>query len=332
MSSELAIYKQNRIAQLNATFRTNLERLNINLSNNIRVVQNSRIRNKTIIINHLIVSYRNTLSNLINSLNSSIKIINLYKPEFNVIKTNNKKAILIGINYLNTPYELSGCINDTHKINTLLTNYGFTSINLLTDLTINKPTKQNILNELKNMLINSSTGDILFFYFSGHGSYTYDMKNDETDGRDEMIIRCDIQGVLDDDIKYILKTYMKKDVTLIGLFDSCHSGTMFDLKYCYLDSNNYDKYSENDKVSECNGNVIMISGCMDSQTSTESLIDNKVQGAMTWSFIEAINNTPNLSWRELLTNMRTSLKNSSFTQIPQLSTDSFYDIDSKLFI
>ncbi len=332
MSNELAMYKQNRIAQLNATFRTNLERLNINLSNNIRVVQNSRIRNKTIIINNLIVSYRNTLSNLINSLNSSIKIINLYKPEFNVIKTNNKKALLIGINYINTPYELSGCINDTDKINTLLTNHGFTSINLLTDLTTNKPTKLNILNELKNILINSSTGDILFFYFSGHGSYTYDMSNDETDRRDEMIISCDLQGVLDDEIKAILTTYMKKDVTLIGLFDSCHSGTMFDLKYCYLDSNNYDKYSENDKVSECNGNVIMISGCMDSQTSAESLIDNKIQGAMTWSFIEAINKTPNLSWRELLKNMRTSLKNSSFTQIPQLSTDSFYDIDSKLFI
>lgn len=332
MSNELAIYKQNRIAQLNATFRTNLERLKINLSNNIRVVRNSRIRNKTIIINILIISYRNTLSNLIKSLNSSIKIINLYKPEFNVIKTNNKKALLIGINYINTPYELSGCINDTDKINTLLTNYGFTSINLLTDLTTNKPTKQNILNELKNMLINSTTGDILFFYFSGHGSYTYDMSNDETDRRDEMIISCDLQGVLDDEIKSILTTYMKKDVTLIGLFDSCHSGTMFDLKYCYLDSNNYDKYSENDKVSECNGNIIMISGCMDSQTSAESLIDNKVQGAMTWSFIEAINKTPNLSWRELLKNMRTSLKNSSFTQIPQLSTDSFYDIDSKLFI
>jgi hypothetical protein len=332
MSNELAMYKQNRIAQLNATFRTNLERLNINLSNNIRVVQNSRIRNKTIIINNLIVSYRNTLSNLINSLNSSIKIINLYKPEFNVIKTNNKKALLIGINYINTPYELSGCINDTDKINTLLTNHGFTSINLLTDLTTNKPTKLNILNELKNILINSSTGDILFFYFSGHGSYTYDMSNDETDRRDEMIISCDLQGVLDDEIKAILTTYMKKDVTLIGLFDSCHSGTMFDLKYCYLDSNNYDKYSENDKVSECNGNVIMISGCMDSQTSAESLIDNKIQGAMTWSFIEEINKTPNLSWRELLKNMRTSLKNSSFTQIPQLSTDSFYDIDSKLFI
>jgi hypothetical protein len=76
----------------------------------------------------------------------------------------------------------------------------------------------------------------------------------------------------------------------------------------------------------------MISGCMDSQTSVETVIDNKTQGAMTWSFIEAINKTPNLSWRELLKNMRTSLKNSSFTQIPQLSTDSFYDIDSKLFI
>jgi len=125
---------------------------------------------------------------------------------------------------------------------------------------------------------------------------------------------------------------MKREVTVVGLFDSCHSGTMFDLKFNYLDSNNFDNYFENNKISECNGNVIMISGCMDVQTSTEAFIDNKLQGAMTWSFIECINKTPNASWRELLKSMRDLLKSSSFSQVPQLSTDSFYDIDSKIFI
>jgi hypothetical protein len=332
MSSDLQTYKQNRINQLNKNFNLNLARLNTALAINIRNVQVSRLRNKPALINSLIAKYNNDVKNLRNQLNLAINSINSFKPEFNITKTNNKKALLIGINYINTPYALTGCIDDTNRMKDILTQHGFSEYKILTDYTTIKPTKTNILNGLKDMLKNAQTGDVLFFYFSGHGSYTYDRNNDETDGKDEMIISSDLQGVLDDEIKNILSTNMKREVTIIGLFDSCHSGTMFDLKFNYLDSNNYDKYSENEKVSECNGNVIMISGCMDSQTSAEAFINSKVQGAMTWSFIECINKTPNLSWRELLKSMRDLLKTSSFTQIPQLSTDSFYDIDSKVFI
>jgi hypothetical protein len=147
-----------------------------------------------------------------------------------------------------------------------------------------------------------------------------------------MLVSLDLQSVLDDELKSILKNHLSREITIIGLFDSCHSGTILDLKYNYLDSDNYDNYFENNNVSECQGNVIMISGCTDSQTSAEALIENKAQGALTWCFIDSINKTPNCSWRELLKKMRDSLKSSGFSQIPQLSTDSFYDIDSKIFI
>jgi hypothetical protein len=332
MSNELSIYKQNRINELYKNINNVVARLHFTLVNNIRSIQNSRLNNKQSRINVLIAKYNSDVNVIKNSLANAIENINKFKPEFNVTKPNNKKALLIGINYINTPYELSGCINDTNKMKEFLTSCGFNSFQILTDLTPLKPTKQNILNEFKNMIVNAVSGDILFFHFSGHGSYTYDRNGDETDGKDEMIVSSDLQGVLDDELKSILSNHMKREVTIVGLFDSCHSGTILDLKFNYLDSNNYDKYAENDKASECNGNVIMISGCMDSQTSAEAFIDNKAQGAMTWYFIESINKTPNCSWRELLKYMRSSLKNSSFTQIPQLSTDSFYDIDSKLFI
>jgi hypothetical protein len=332
MSNELATYKQNRINKLNSIFKNTLARLNSTLVKNIRSIQVSRIRNKPLHIKTLISKYNRDVINLRNKLNVNINVINSFTPEFNITKINNKKALLIGINYINTPYALSGCIDDTDRMKEVLTQHGFNEFKILTDLTSIKPTKQTILNEFKNMIVNANSGDILFFYFSGHGSYTYDRNNDETDRRDEMIISSDLKGVLDDDLKSTLSNNMKREVTVIGLFDSCHSGTMFDLKFNYLDSNNYDKYSENEKVSECNGNVIMISGCMDAQTSAEALIDNKAQGALTWSFIETINKTPNSSWRELLKSMRDLLKTNSFSQIPQLSTDSFYDIDNKIFI
>ena len=334
MSSELQIYKRNRTNELTSAFNSNVARLNSSLVINIRNIQRSRLRNKTAVINSLISQYNNNVNALRNNLNSNIQKINSFIPEFSVVKETikNKKALLIGINYLDTPYALSGCIDDTTRMKDLLSLHSFNDFQILTDLTDIKPTKQNILNQLQNLINNAASGDLLFFYFSGHGSYTYDRNNDETDGRDEMLVSLDLQPIIDDELKSILQNSMKRELTIIGLFDSCHSGTILDLKYNYLDTNNYDNYSENNKVSECQGNVIMISGCMDSQTSAEALINNKAQGALKWSFIESINKNPNCSWRELLKSMRDDLKNSNFSQIPQLSTDSFYDIDSKMFI
>ena len=334
MSAELDAYKKNRINECNKIYYSNVVSLKSTLVKNYRSIVYSRLLNKRARINRLFADYIRNIKILRNKLNQSIRIINSFNPEFNVSKENikNKKALLVGINYLNTPYALSGCIDDTTRMKELLTSQGFDNFNILTDLTDVKPTKSNILNELKNLIINAKSGDVLFFYYSGHGSYTYDRNNDETDGRDEMLVSSDLQAVLDDELKSIIQTHLSSEITIVGLFDSCHSGTILDLKYNYLDSNNYDKYTENNKVSECQGNVIMISGCMDSQTSSEALIKNKVQGALTWSFIDCINKTPNSSWRELLKSMRDLLKTNYFEQIPQLSTDSFYDIDSKLFI
>jgi hypothetical protein len=334
MNKELDIYKQNRIKILNIEFKNKVIHLKNVLVDHIKKVQRSRNisnKNKQILITKLINIYNNKIINIKTNFNSKVDSIKNFKPVFNINQYNKKTALLIGINYINTPYQLSGCIDDTTRVKDLLTQRGFNNIKTLTDLTHTKPTKQNILNEFKEMILNADSGDILFFYFSGHGSYTYDKNNDEIDNRDEMIISLDMQGVLDDEFKNILSLNMKKNVTMVGLFDSCHSGTMFDLKFNYLDSTNYNKYTENNKVTECNGNVIMISGCTDSQTSVESYINDKAQGAMTWSFIECINKTPNTSWRELLKSMRDLLKSNSFKQLPQLSTDSFYDIDSNIF-
>lgn len=334
MSADLDKYKQNRINEFYKIFYSNVSSLNSTLVKNYRSIRYSRLRNKPARINRLLSDYNNSLSILRNNLNAFIQLVNSFNPEFNIINENikNKKALLVGINYLNTPYALTGCIDDTTRMKELLVSHGFNDFNILNDLTSVKPTKSNILNELKNLIINAKSGDVLFFYYSGHGSYTYDRNNDETDGRDEMLVSSDFQAVLDDELKAIIQTNLSSEITIIGLFDSCHSGTILDLKYNYLDSNNYDKYTENKQVSECQGNVIMISGCMDSQTSAEALIENKSQGALTWSFIDCINKTPNCSWRELLKSMRNLLKTSGFEQIPQLSTDSFYDVDSKLFI
>ena len=244
----------------------------------------------------------------------------------------NKNALLIGCNYNNSAYQLNGCINDVNNIKSMIKNVGFNNINILTDDTETKPNKSNILTELTKLLSNSNNNDLLFFSYSGHGSQLVDRNGDETDGRDEVMVPLDFNVITDDELKTVIQTYLKPNVTLFALFDCCNSGTVLDLKYQYLDSLNYDNYTENNKASDTLGNVIMISGCTDNQTSADAFINNTSQGAMTWAFIESVNSKPKLSWRELIQNMRKLLTNSQYTQIPQLSTGNSFNIDTKIFI
>ena len=333
MSSEIDQYKSNLISNLNQKFNNDKSILDKQLNNLINTVLRSNLRSniKLIKANQINASYKTQLNTLVDKYNNAKNQIITFQPK-KVDNIKNKNALLIGINYVGEQNELKGCINDVNNINTIFKNQGFNSITILTDNTAVKPTKLNILDAFKNLLINANSGDLLCVTYSGHGTYTLDINNDELDGYDELIIPLDLNPIKDDELKSIINMYLKADVTLFCLFDNCYSGTILDLKYTYLDSLNYDQYTENNKTSDTVGNVILISGCTDEQLSADAFINNMGQGAMSWSFIQSITANPTSSWRELIKNMRTLLKTSNFTQIPQLSTGQIFDIDSKIFI
>ena len=333
MSSDLDTYKQNRINENNAIFNNNVSRLYSVVVSNIRSVQRSRQSNnvKQRQINSLTNQYYSNVNSLKTNLDKRILSIKNYVPKIITINKN-KKALLIGINYTGTSNELYGCINDVNSIKERITKQGFSNINVITDLTTKKATRINILEGFKNLLMNCQAGDLLFFVYSGHGSYAIDRNGDEKDGRDELIVSCDLQGVLDDELKTLIQTYLKADVTLFALFDSCFSGSVLDLKYQFMDSLNYENFTENSKQLETLGNVFMISGCTDNQTSADAVFEGKANGAMTWSLLESLKQKPNINWRELVVNMRDLLKTSEFTQIPQFSCGTFENIDATVFI
>ena len=333
MSSDLDTYKQNRINENSAIFNNNVSRLYSVVVSNIISVQRSRQSNnvKQRQINSLVNQYYSNVNNLKTNLGKSILSIKNYVPK-KITINKNKKALLIGINYTGTSNELYGCINDVNSIKERITKQGFNNINVITDLTTKKATRINILEGFKNLLMNCQAGDLLFFVYSGHGSYAIDRNGDEKDGRDELIVSCDLQGVLDDELKTLIQTYLKADVTLFALFDSCFSGSVLDLKYQFMDSLNYENFTENSKQLETLGNIFMISGCTDNQTSADAVFEGKANGAMTWSLLESLKQKPNVNWRELVVNMRDLLKTSEFTQIPQFSCGTFENIDATVFI
>jgi hypothetical protein len=325
--------KQQRIRELVNNYNNNIKQTRTNYARLILNVSKSRNKQKVkkILVKQLQNSLNNALNNLKNNLNNDISSVNqLTLPT--IQPGNNKNALVIGINYTGTENQLNGCINDANNINDLLLSAGFKYISVLTDNSSKTPTRDNIINEFINLLSNSNSGDTLFLFYSGHGSYMNDNNGNEITKYDQLILPCDLNWIVDDELKNIIQTNLKPNVNLISLFDSCFSESVLDLRFQYQDSlfNNND--NENERESETNGNVIMISGCSDIQTSEDAVINNINQGALTWAFLQIFNSNPSQTWRQLLNGMRDLLKNNGFTQIPQLSSGKLMNIDAKVFI
>ncbi len=336
MDPHLEAYKKTKIDELVSSFNKSVTLLRAQLINNINTIQKSnklvsiRIKN----INTLNQQYNSIIVKLKQQFDINIKKVNLLTV-FPQRTTPNKYAVLIGINYRNTPNELYGCINDATNIkNMLQTKYGFNNFVFLTDDTINKPTKENIIHTFTKLLANSISGDSLFFSYSGHGTCTIDLNKDELDGQDEVIVPINATNIktciIDDELNKIIKTNLKPGVKLFALFDSCFSGTMLDLKY------NVDKLDNtiiNHNVSDTLGQVFMISGCNDKQYSADVVINNKATGAMTFSFIHTIEKYgTSITFKKLIENMRLFLTDNGLKQIPQLSSGKTIDINTQTIL
>lgn len=262
-----------------------------------------------------------------------------------------KIALLVGINYFGTESELNGCLNDIKTINKyLIEKLKFKDENIikLTDDNQNydlQPTKNNILNNLNNIIkkIKENNIEEFFLFYSGHGSSINDTNGDERDGKDEILIPVDyMMGniIKDDDINNILENIPEK-CKVFGLFDCCNSGTIMDLKYLFK-ANKNNVIENNLNNLDKKNNIIMISGCRDDQTSADFFNRNRNQyaGALTTSFINSCDKlkNDNIKFSHLLYLMRLYLKNGKFTQIPQISSNkkldnnSFYVKNSKMLI
>lgn len=77
--------------------------------------------------------------------------------------------------------------------------------------------------------------------------------------------------------------------------------------------------------------VVSISGCKDDQTSADASISGNATGAMSWSFITALQQNPNQTYLELLNNMRTLLQR-KYSQKPQLLVSHPMEIERIPFI
>jgi hypothetical protein len=312
------------------TYNANVASLVAYCNSQIASIQRSNLRPniKTQRIQQIRNLYNQNLQQLNKKRDSDIALVN-------ASLNNRTKALLVGIDYKGTPFQLNGCINDVTSITQFLLSKNIKSneIYSLTDNTSLKPTKRNILNSFTKMLKDASGGDQLVFFYSGHGSTVNKAKPNVFEKFDDVLLTIDFDYIIDDELNAVIQANLKPGVKLFVLFDCCHSGTMLDLKYNYaLDSsmNIIVDTTSSDTKSE----VYYISGCKDEQTSEESFINSKTQGALTWAFLQTVSNTSYniqssvLSWKTLVLSIRDNLKKYNFTQIPQFSSGLSCDVNT----
>lgn len=267
-----------------------------------------------------------------------------------------RTALLVGINYLNTESELNGCYNDVVNVSQYLRSvlgYSQANITMLTDgnrgvagASALPPTRQNILAGISALVDGMVAGDEVVFHYSGHGSLVRDTNGDESTGYDSCLCPVDYAApasagggiITDDEIRTLLINKVPRGARLYVILDCCHNGTGCDIRYKYEDYSlllsppsartpvwrTQQKAFANGKYADTAGEVFMISGCRDEQTSADAYINNSFAGALTYAVFAILranqSSIRTYSWSNLLRDVRYFMRVNRYSQIPQIMT------------
>lgn len=137
--------------------------------------------------------------------------------------------------------------------------------------------------EFKKCVNKVRNGETMVVLISGHGYQMRDNDGDEIDGMDEYIKTR--TGIIKDDMLrrvFITPLLTKPLCRFIGLVDTCHSGTMFDLDYSF-NGKNWIKDTKRDDIKV---DAISIGACRDNELDNCDVGTIGYGGALTIHLID----------------------------------------------
>lgn len=281
-----------------------------------------------------------------------IFIVFVFSPE---VFSQTKRALIIGIDKYepaetagkralrNKWSNLDGAVNDALSIKELLVSkFGFQEENIILLLdslrTSNiTATEENIISTIKEHLIEpAKKGDIVFFYYAGHGSQILNSRSPEKDKKDETIVpsdsylstKDDIRDIRDKELALLFNQLIDKGVILTLIFDSCHSGSIArgkddDYKERKLEPIEIDISDPGDfiKPEERQGGALVISAAQDYQTAKETKDENgHPHGAFTDAFLKALRTSSvNESASSIFSRIKAIVESTGRDQFPVLA-------------
>lgn len=161
-------------------------------------------------------------------------------------------ALLVGVSQyaVSSWPPLPGVANDVALMRETLLKRGFSSpdIRILAngfqaDWITGAPTRESLISEFRRMRKIAQKGDLVVFYFAGHGSQTPAWRGrgragEEPDGFDEIILMADAgpwlaeshsvtNAILDDEIdQEFISALRGNGINTVAIFDTCHAESM----------------------------------------------------------------------------------------------------------
>ncbi|KQS75967.1 caspase family protein [Rhizobium sp. Leaf383] len=248
------------------------------------------------------------------------------------------RAILVGVgNYENSDglsfRNLKGPPEDVAALRKVLEDRFRLKRGDTTLLTDGHATRKAIMDGVRETLSRSKNGDVLLFYFSGHGSRIHDKSNDEPSGYDDTLIAYDsrdpegkIGDITDDELGEFVSAALSKGVYPVVILDSCHSGTgiRFRSQPRYVPEqfsvgdDGKDPTSTPGSHTLGGGEAVMLAAAGDSEVALESERDGIVQGEFTRALVKVLTVAEgNVTYLDVLTRVRAALEGEGVPHHPQ---------------
>lgn len=256
----------------------------------------------------------------------------------------NRYALLIGINkYIkpdaSTPAgqlgrssinDLNGCINDVDAISEVMKlRFGFSQQNMVS-LLDEQATRKGILDAMQALKNKCVKGDVVFIFYSGHGSQYPNKASGEADKLDETIVPADGiyigKDIRDKELAALFQQFIDKGIILTAMIDACHSGSIargLDIEYKMVRPAN-DTISDGKTYPqpEKNGALILSAAQDFQQESARTYPNNIWMSNLTKAFIDVLKlNKTDLPASELKQAIEARMKCLGFPQVPVLAAN-----------
>ena len=257
-----------------------------------------------------------------------------------------RKAIVVGLNEYASQPRLRGCVNDTTNMGLVLEQFAGFGNNDVQVISDELATKRDIEDQLDWLVTGARAGDLLAFHFSGHGSRVPDQDepDEPIDRLDEILCPFDMAW----NGSYITDDYLRRrldvppGVVLEVILDACHTGDAeAELGRAptpqRADPDRTPRFLEPPPAIENRiparalptsrlfrspmaPKLALWSACGATQTAADARINGMFNGAFTFYFCKHLRESHgNLSRRELLAQIRQSLVQAGYSQIPELA-------------
>jgi hypothetical protein len=213
--------------------------------------------------------------------------------------------------------------------------------------------KAAILSQLDKLAATSKRGDLVVFYFSGHGSQQPDLDGDEQGGADEIFLPYDVghwgadgieNALVDDELRGRIDKILATGADFFGVIDACHSATGF------RDLPGEDARSREVAPTELGvpdfapaitrsltlaatdqvpgrGRAAFFYAAQESEEALEKVPPNGEEGqnfgVFTYNLVKRLNETPHLTYRNLHQAVMSDIKRNTLmsTQTPEIEGD-----------